>query len=237
MNDVRCEQKGRKLMPPSLAAPTSHSSHVLLPLLHTHMDALTQVRDEWWFQTAVYQRCSDKKLFVVYFRSSSSSFLYPTFSFIPTLHRTYTLHSNIKDDTLLQRGVVRCSISLSTPFYHKTIMHNGWITAVYVWCFGIRRKQDGYINFIMNIDGCVRCSPIIYEVIIIGYINRSWVCYRFQCNAPLHVFVDCYRWRSLDVYNVAHSTQLTPLSPWVPSTWTSFHSNVFSSSSLGVCSV
>lgn len=55
-----CEQKGRKL-PPSLAAPTSHNSRVLLPLLHTHMNALTQVRDEWWFQTAVHQRCSDKK--------------------------------------------------------------------------------------------------------------------------------------------------------------------------------
>lgn len=147
--------------------PTAHTWHVLLPLLHTHMNALTQVRDEWWFQTAVHQRCSDKKLFVVYFRSSSSSFLYPTFSFIPTVQEnlaktyTYTLLSNIRDNTLLQRGVVRCSISLSTPFYHKAIMHNGRITAVYVWCFGIRRKQDGYINLIMNIDGCVRCSPII----------------------------------------------------------------------------
>lgn len=160
-----CEQKGRKLMPPSLAAPTSHNSHVLLPLLHTHMNALTQVRDEWWFQTAVHQRCSDKKtvccvlpqFFVILPVSHILFYTYCTREFGKDLH----LHSNIGDDTLLQRGVVRCIISLSTPFYDKTITHNGWITALYVWCFGIRRKQDGYINLIMNIDGCVRCSPII----------------------------------------------------------------------------
>lgn len=108
------------------------------PTAHTcfsRFSTLTWRRDEWWFQTAVHQRCSDKKLFVVYFRSSSSSFLYLTFSFIPTvqenLAKTYTY--TVILEMIYVASARRCSISLSTPFYHKTITHNGWITAVYAF--------------------------------------------------------------------------------------------------------